>query len=218
MELQARTREQTRHCKISCDSLAKSGSFGGMLRSRHRRVLFIFIDTESARTPAISMSKLPVRSRWMRLLASGRNSARAIAPSDERSVEFRKTRLRFELMVMAARRVVICTRCGRVSRGEAARRLPTHAFQSWSAAGVETHVEGFERRIELLLERSMLATAQSPRASTHQSFGDGHETLHVDLVLAEVEDLQRTVPLEHLSDVGDTILRANRRIRRWSSR
>ena len=70
-------------------------------------MLFILTETDRARTPAISMSKLPVRSRWMSEVASGRNSASAIAPSEERSVLLRKTRFRFELIVMAARKVVI---------------------------------------------------------------------------------------------------------------
>lgn len=96
------------HCRISWLNLAKSGSLGGILRSKQRRVSFILTETESASTPAMSMSKLPVKSRWMRLVASGRNSARAMAPSEERSVELRKTRLRFELMVMVERREVIC--------------------------------------------------------------------------------------------------------------
>lgn len=75
-----------------------------MFRSRHRSVVFILTDTDNARAPAMSISKLPVKSRWSRDLASGTNSASAIAPSEVRSVELRKTRLMFELTVIADRR------------------------------------------------------------------------------------------------------------------
>lgn len=80
----------------------------GILRSRHLNDWFILTDTASAMTPAISMSKFSVRSKWIRFFASGRNSARAMAPSDERSVSLRNRRLRFELSVKAVRSVVIC--------------------------------------------------------------------------------------------------------------
>jgi hypothetical protein len=77
-----------------------------MLRSRQRKVLFILTATESARTPAISTSKFSVRSRWIKLLTSGRNSARQIAPSELSPVAFRKTRFRVMLKEKAEHRAV----------------------------------------------------------------------------------------------------------------
>lgn len=82
-------------CKISWLSLAKSGSFGGMLRSKQRNDLFIRKLTARAMTPAMSISKFSVRSRWSKERASGRNSAMAIAPAEESEVLLRK-RLRVE--------------------------------------------------------------------------------------------------------------------------
>ena len=41
---------------------------------------------------------------------------------------------------------------------------------------------------------------------THESFGDRHETLHIELVLAQIEHLQRPIPLQYLREVCHTRL------------
>jgi hypothetical protein len=111
-------------------------------------VLFILIETQSAMTPAISISKLLVKSMCRMLRASGRNSARAMAPSEDRSVPFKKTRLRLELKVMALRRAVIYITASVYECG--AGRGGTHSFQCGSTTRIEGHVEGLQRRVVFL--------------------------------------------------------------------
>jgi hypothetical protein len=92
--------------RIFWDKSARSGLFGGMERSRQRRIVLDFNPEYRASIPAIS-SGLEVRSRWSREWDSGRNSASAMAPSGWRLVSERNRRLREVLTVKAVRRAAI---------------------------------------------------------------------------------------------------------------
>lgn len=48
--------------------------------------------------------------------------------------------------------------------------------------------------------------------SAHQGLRDRHKTLHVQLVLAQVEHLERPVPFQHLRDICDPVLFPNSRV------
>ena len=50
------------------------------------------------------------------------------------------------------------------------------------------------------------AVDRSYPSFAHQSLGDRHKTLYIQLVLAHVQHLERPVPLQYLRDVSKTVL------------
>ena len=77
-----------------------------------------------------------------------------------------------------------------------------HSFETRPTTRIRADIKSLQTRIVFL------AGKRTPckQASTYQGFGQSRQTRSFNLVITQIQDFQRPIPLEHLSDICHAIL------------
>lgn len=86
------------------------------------------------------------------------------------------------------------------------KRSRTNAVEIRTATRISRHVESFQRSVEFLFDTSQSLYSSYEYGATNQCIGDRDKPSNADLILAQIQHLERSVLLEYLRDVDDPSL------------